>query len=475
MKKQQRSRLTGFLAVQLVTLGAFAVAWLTMAPAQADRFTEIITGDIRYSAPAIERNQPLVISPLYDDPNVVSDEELAAVLRQVQPRFSPENLRPNHVEHALRTWHVDAEFQDPAVMSGTDMRDLLLDNGRFLLSWGPEVPPLLEDRPTGVYVRWGHDRGASVHHDHTLACLSEAGVTLDQPVRSPGRPNGTLRQMIDQAIYDFDLDERETEWSAMGFGLWLPPQKEWVNGHRRKLSFDMIARRQMRGHKTYGVCGGTHRVYSLMSLVRLDDEFDILSDEVRNEAMDYLRTVRDILIVTQHEDGHWPYNWPDGADALKTPEDYEEYKDVIATGHHLEWLAIAPKELHPPHDMILKAADWIIRNTTSKTQEEILGSYTFYSHVGNALSLWRKTRAPVFWKQWEATHPFQPETNEETASVDRHENVDSDSASIEASDSKTTAADPGTADEKAPSDPDEPETDAEVDSGPAPLIIPPEL
>ena len=143
----------------------------------------------------------------------------------------------------------------------------------------------------------------------------------------------------------------------MGFGLWLAPHKESVNGHRRKLNFDMIARRQMRGHKTYGVCGGTHRVYSLMSLARLDDEFDILSDEVHAEAVKYLASVRDILLVTQFEDGHWPYNRSDGEAALDTPEDYDAYKDVINTGQHLEWLAIAPKELHPPHKQILKAED----------------------------------------------------------------------------------------------------------------------
>ena len=399
----------GFLVVQIIAGGAFAAAWAALSPAQSERFVEIASGRVKYSPPKIEREKPLVITTLYDEPSIVSDEELAAVLKQVQPRFSADNLRPNHVEHALRTWHVDAEFQDQRVMSGADMRDFLLDHGRFLLSWGPDVEPLLEDRPTGVYIRWGREKGASVHHDHTLACLSEAGVTLDQPVRTPGRPNTTLKQVIEQAIYDFDLDERETEWSAMGFGLWLPPQKEWVNSHRRRISFDMIARRQMRGHKTYGVCGGTHRVYSLMALVRLDDEFEILSDEVRAEALDYLKTVRDILMVTQFEDGHWPYNWPDGAHAVEHPETYDAYRDVISTGHHLEWLAIAPEELHPPREMIEKAADWIIENTTSKTQEEILDNYTFYSHVGNALALWRNTRAAVFWKQWEAEHPYQPE------------------------------------------------------------------
>ena len=470
MKKQQSSKLAGFLGVQLVTCAAFGASWLALAPAQAERLTEVVTGEIKFSPPKIERQKPLVIKPLYDDPEVVSDEELAAVLIQVQPQFSADNLRPNHVEHALRTWHVDAEFQDPSVMSGPDMRDLLLDHGRFLLSWGPDIAPLLEDRPTGVYVRWGHETGASVHHDHTLACLSEAGVPLDQPVRSPGRPNGTLKQMIEQAIYDFDLDERETEWSAMGFGLWLAPQKEWVNGHHRKLNFDMIARRQMRGHKTYGVCGGTHRVYSLMSLVRLDDEFDIMSDEVHAEAMKYLASVRDILMVTQFEDGHWPYNWPDGEAALKTPEDNDAYKDVIATGHHLEWLAIAPKELHPPHEQILKAADWIIKNTTSKIKKEILSNYTFYSHVGNALALWRNTRASVFWKKWEAEHPFKPEGSGEVAVNDKADAAEpvEDAAVAEPVETESAEADSTPAAEKA-------EPAKEEDTEPKPLIVPPEL
>ena len=271
--------------------------------------------------------------------------------------------------------------------------------------------------------------------------------------------------MIEQAIYDFDLDERETEWSAMGFGLWLSPQKEWVNGHHRKLNFDMIARRQMRGHKTYGVCGGTHRVYSLMSLVRLDDEFDILSDEVHAEALKYLASVRDILLVTQFEDGHWPYNWPDGEAALDTPEDYDAYKDVIATGHHLEWLAIAPKELHPPHEQILKAADWIIKNTTSKTKKEILSNYTFYSHVGNALALWRNTRASVFWKKWEARHPFETATDEVTVNDTADESKPADDAGKPAADAEP--AQPTTVEQMS--------TKEEVDVEPQPLIVPADL
>lgn len=411
MSRPRSKKLLSFALIQALTAGGFAAAWSALPATDTARLKEAVTGKPQPSPLRIEREQPLVITPLYDDAGVVSDEELAAVLKQVQPRFSAEKLKPNYVEHALRAWHVDAEFQDPRVMSGRQMRDFLLDHARFLMSWAGEAQPLLEDREAGVAIRWGREQGGSVHHDHLLACLTEAGVPLTQPVRTPGRPNRTFRDVLQQALYDFDLDERETEWSVLGFGLWVSPVREWQNGKHRTLNFDMLARREMRGHKQFGVCGGTHRVYSLMALLRLDEQFDhrLLSEDAREESRAYLLNVRDLLLETQFEDGRWPYNWPDGKQAREKPSDIPEYRHVIATGHHLEWLAIAPEEFHPPRENVRKAADWIIQNTLSKKVSEIQENYTFYSHVGNALALWRKSRPAAFWKAWETGHPFVPE------------------------------------------------------------------
>jgi hypothetical protein len=404
------SKLLGFLVVQLIFVGAFAASYAALSKSSTERLIEVVTGESAFKPVKIDHEKPYVIEPLYNDVDVVTDEELAAVLYQVLPLFKKQNLSPNHVEHALRTWHQDAVFQNPNAMSGEELRDFLVDNGRFMLSWEEKVAPLLDARDTGVYVRWGRERGASVHHDHTLACLTEARVPLSQPVRTPRRPNMKMADMINQAIFDFSLDERETEWSAIAFGLWLPPTKSWVNGKGRRLNFDMVAERLLRGHQRYGVCGGTHRLYSLMALLRLDKEHGpILSEPVRKKVYMHLERVGKRLEETQFEDGHWPSNWPDGKDAVENPADHPAYKDVIATGHHLEWLAIAPKDMHPPRESIIKAAKWIIANTTGKTRKEILSDYTFYSHVGNALALWRQTRPAEFWRRWEIDHPYVPE------------------------------------------------------------------
>lgn len=393
-----RSLVLTQLASAVLLLTSLAWAYSPVAPLRQASNPVLTAPEV----PVLPRTEPLFIAPLYDDPEVVSDEELALVLKKVQPRFPQKALKPNYVEHALRAWTIHAKFKDPDVMSGEQMKEFLTNHGQFLASWGEKIEPILEDRQTGVAIRWGKEQCASVHHDHWLASLTEAGVSLHEPVFLPGGKQRNIGDVLRQSMLDFRVDEIEVEWSAMAFGLWLAPQREWVNNQGRQINFDLLAERLVRGHQRFGVCTGTHRVYSLMLLIRLDDEYHILSPAGRDVAWKHLEFIRDQITVSQFEDGHWPSNWSDGALALKDPVEDELYKKVIATGHHLEWLAIAPKELHPPREQILKAADWVISTTTSQTPEQILGTYTFFSHVGNALALWRNTRPNIFFEAWEA-------------------------------------------------------------------------
>ena len=302
-------------------------------------------------------------------------------------------------------------------MSGESLKDYLVDHGQWLTAWGSwkrkTAESLIQDVPNGVSIRWGKEEGTSVHHDHWLACLTEAGISIDEPVFTPSSRK-TVADVLREALRDFRLDETEVEWSAMAFGFWIAPQREWTTRTGRTVSFDMLAERLMRGHKRFGVCSGTHRIYSLMILIRLDEEHHILTHEMREKSLEHLRDVRDLIAVSQFEDGHWPSNWSDGADSLSKPIDDPLFKRVIATGHHLEWLALAPKELHPPREMILKAADWVIKTTTEQSDKEIGERYTFFSHVGNALALWRKTHPADFWMNWEATHRHSPQSNAES-------------------------------------------------------------
>ena len=352
----------------------------------------------------VPSNTPIRIESLYDRPEWISDADLVAVLKQVRPRMGTGEFKPNHVEHALRTWGAKINFGDPEILSGPDMVSYLTDAIVFQKKWGKlwtdnKVRPLLADRPAGISVNYGTIQGESVHHDHALACLTEAGVALDTPVYGPRRRLGiTLNDMLQEALRDFRLDEKETEWTALAFGLWISPEThEWVGSDGRTYSFDLIAQRLMRGLPELGVCHGTHRIYSLMVLIRLDDNYgDVLSDPIRAEAMAYLERVRDAISQSQFPDGHWPSNWPEGAKALTNLKPDEMKEKIIATGHHLEWLAIAPRELHPPDELIQKAMRWSIDTTIAQTPEEIRARYTFLSHIGNALALWRGSHPAEF-------------------------------------------------------------------------------
>ena len=410
-------RRTGlFIAVQVAVVAVFAAAYASMPAPLRHALNEEVTGATYFPAVEIPRREALVIEPLYDDHELVGDEELAAVLRHVQPRFDQRRLSPNFVEHALRAWGIDATFQDPRLPSGEGLKTVLLDHSIYTQSWQDEAPPLLIEQPRGITIRWGEEPGASLHHDHLLASLTEAGVALDEPVYTPGRRDMTLEAILQESLRDFDLDEEEVEWSTLAYALWLPPVTSWRTLDGREMTFDRIAERIVRGHKQLGVCAGTHRVYSLMVLWRLDRELDdtILSDAVADEVYRYLERVRDLLSECQFDDGRWPSNWSAGRQAIDEPLPDDIHRQVVSTGHHLEWLAIAPEDLHPPRERIRRAAGWIINHTVNERPEAIERHYTFYSHVGNALALWRKTRPADFWRDWEERHPFEPEAAGDT-------------------------------------------------------------
>lgn len=399
-RRKHRLPLTLIVGVQIVTVAAFAVAATALSNRGERRVLQAMTGRSTAARLTISHDRPFRVTPLYDDPGIVTDEELRDVLAKVRPQFDMRELQPNYVEHALRAWGATIEFDDPAIMDGPQLVEFLTDYGAHLASWNAveQARPLLVERPDGIAINWGREPGESVHHDHWLACLTEAGVPLETPIFGPSRRGDTLEDALQEAVRDFDPNERETEWSVMAFGFWLPPDHtSWVNRDGRRIDFDLLAETLMRGHKRFGVCGGTHRVYSLMVLLRLDDRFKILSPAMRDAVYEHLRTVRDLITLSQHEDGCWGSDWPDGAAARSSPLDEPAYRRVIATGHHLEWLAIAYPDLHPNREVIRQAADWLVTTVRATPQEELMGQYTFFSHVGNALALWRKTHPADAW------------------------------------------------------------------------------
>ena len=145
------------------------------------------------------RTIPLEVKPTYDFDTIVSDQQLQTVLSKLVPRNEKQNTRINHVDHALRFWRLDANFEQADALSGTMMRNILTDNKQFVKLYGAGQPSLLIDEATGVGVRVQEGPATSSHFDHTLASLVEVGTPLDYPVRTPTH-EATFRAMIANSL-----------------------------------------------------------------------------------------------------------------------------------------------------------------------------------------------------------------------------------------------------------------------------------
>jgi len=378
----------GFVAVQIVLITA-AVAWGHVRSLELARDEAL---------PPL-RDKPLTVSPLYDDPDVISDEQLHRILPRLALHFRGDRTVIGHVDHSLRCFGPNAEFDDPQAMSGRDMLWLLTNQYRFASVYGSEQAPLLMDDGTGVRIRALEGPISSSHFDHTLASLGELGEPLDLPIVTQLRRT-TLRSVLEQSLRDFSLNQAEYEWSALAYALYLPPVSRWVTSEGQVVTFDRLAERIMREDMPNGVCSGNHRLHSLVMLLRVDDLMSsqgkppILSLEGRSNIEGYLREMTDAFVRHQHPDGFWNGDWPTAAPTSREPTDRvgDRLSDrIIVTGHVLEWWSLAPQELQPPRQVVIRAAQWLVRTIDGLTEDEIQNYNSYLSHVARALALWRGT------------------------------------------------------------------------------------
>jgi hypothetical protein len=50
---------------------------------------------------------------------------------------------------------------------------------------------------------------------------------------------------------------------------------------------------------------------------------------------------------------------------------------------------MAPRESHPPRDTLVRAGQWLVATIEEMSDDTIAANYTFLSHAGRALALWR--------------------------------------------------------------------------------------
>jgi len=337
------------------------------------------------------RERPLEIGPLRDVPEVVSDARLESFLSRLYLRDEGMATAIGHVDHVLRLWGAERRFAAPEALSGPDLLALLVDHRRFARVYGGDQPPLLVAAGRGVRVRVLEGAASASHVDHLLATLAELGTPLDRPIVTATRET-TYRAMLEQSLADFSLNQAEVEWSSVAYALTLAGDR-FRSSEGQVVTFDRLAERIRRERLPSGVCAANHRLHALTSFLRVDSEAGrILSDGARAATEEFLAGATADLVVHQHMDGFWNFEWPFRVANSSAPTGVagDRLGDrIIATGHALEWWSLAPEELLPPRETVVGAARWLLDTVSEMDDDAIQDNISYLSHAGRALAQWR--------------------------------------------------------------------------------------
>ena len=399
---------------------------LLLAALMAYRFTSGALSPSPAEHVAAPRNEPASIVPRFDEPRLCTNQQLAEVLDRVKPPGAPANT--NNMVHALRLWGKDADFGDPTIPTGQEMLGYFLNDAVFQSWAGKETPPLFFVGEDGIQPRIFDDGGkfrptSSYHPDDLLATLAETGTPLDTPMHLRGS-EAKVADLLDDSMRRFYLDRLEYEWSTISYIRYLYPLKQWRNKYGERVGVDALVKELMEKAPEAGPCDGLHRLEALVLLYRVDEaaqasgQKSILSKNDRRKMLGYMKRVSELLVAAQSPEGFWTRQWSKGTPPAELKEEVDAkaktaakpkadpkaksaamHNKLLVTGHQLEWLALAPEQVQPPRETIVRAGQWITRTLLEIDQKELIDTYGPYSHAARALCLWRSVEPMDAWKR----------------------------------------------------------------------------
>jgi hypothetical protein len=128
----------------------------------------------------------------------------------------------------------------------------------------------------------------------------------------------------------------------------------------------------------------------LAALSNVHHQVPILTPEAASLVEGRLEEMGRLLALSQYPDGAWRDDWAlgrpsQGKGGRMPPPGWRG--DIVATGHHLEWLILMPEGLVPP-PAIRRALGFTIHSLLAAPPDAIRQSYGPYSHAARALLLW---------------------------------------------------------------------------------------
>lgn len=386
-----------FVALLSSAVVTGAVARIITSPSQ-----RVSTESLNGFTPPQFQETPFELKPIGGLSDLVPRERVVDLLNKLAPCWNA--IKVSLVIHALRLWGTAASFPidrfrrtvTGRLFTGQELLDFFL-NHDFYSEVAIGGPPLFV--PSDIGLKADYDppiandfTGRLAHRDDFLQVCCDLGLPLVTPIiNSTGVY--TLRDVLLNSVAYFRC-AGETEWSAEVFARYLAPRAKWTNAFGESIDFDTLSQSLLAKKPGQGACLGTHVEYSLAALLQVNHAHSMLSALTVSRIRDRLQQTADLLSSSAiSSSGGWNGNWSGRETSISNDPLSQLTTRVMSTGHHLEWLAIAPPEVRPPDSIIADAALGALDDAAQLTAFQREGGYVQLSHLAKALCLMKNVTA----------------------------------------------------------------------------------
>ena len=260
--------------------------------------------------------------------------------------------------HLLRVYALET-MPHPRFSSGMEIVQVLTDETLSKKHLGQS---LLFQTRHGIRYRLPSPKGPSSedgesHRDLFLATFAELGLSLSTPMRT-ATGSFKVRDLLQDSVQNFDLKQQEIAWTAIAYCLYLPQQKEWHNRDGESFTFDDLATELVQRPFRESSCGGTHLLYAMTLLVRVNSVSPCLSASTREVIIQRLRESVSVAVASQTNEGYWNLEWNQTKTAVPAKIDTLFYR-LLVTGHLVELMQYLPGDLQPSAEVYRRAAGWL--------------------------------------------------------------------------------------------------------------------
>jgi hypothetical protein len=214
---------------------------------------------------------------------------------------------------------------------------------------GGELPGLkFEPTKDGLDVYMSNDLTflAQGHQDQFVAEMAQWGMTPDHKFRV-GKNDYTFNDFIKQSTMRASVTQKqELSWAIIMISQFHGTNYQWTNSLGERLHFDDVVRYEIDASIDESACGGTHRLFGFTWAYHLHLKNGGKKEGVWLDVAAKIEHYKALAKRLQNRDGTLSNNYFKGPGA----DEPDTNKRIGATGHILEWLALAmtDKELREP-------------------------------------------------------------------------------------------------------------------------------